>query len=93
MPVSTGTRASDRSFFRNETRAFLALPEIREQLLRDEPFLHRPVLGGFSDESQRFRSSSRFWSQMHFSWSFMARAGIGKTRLLCGSRGGHLGKW
>src|SRR5262249_8921730 len=37
----------DRSFFGNETRAFLSLPEIRERLPFEEPFMQRPALASF----------------------------------------------
>ena len=37
----------DRSFFQNETRAFLSIPEIHERLPSEEPFLQRTVLTAF----------------------------------------------
>jgi hypothetical protein len=37
----------DRSFFRNENRVLLTLPEVRARLPEQEPFLRRPELGAF----------------------------------------------
>ena len=57
----------DRSFFQSETRAFLSLPEIRERLPFEEPFLQRTALTAFfgrENEIAQVRAflSSNGWS-------------------------------
>jgi hypothetical protein len=72
----------DRAFFENETRAFLSLPELRERLPTQEPFLQRPALGEFFGrevETVQFRdflASEKLFLVVH------GAGGIGKTRLL-----------
>jgi hypothetical protein len=72
----------DRSFFENETRAFLTISEAREQMVLEEPFLQREALGKFvgrEHEQQEFRdflNSDRLFLVVH------GAGGLGKTRLL-----------
>lgn len=71
-----------RSFFENETRVFLSIPEAKERLLNNEPFLRRNELGTFcgrTDEKatiRRFLASDRLFLVVH------GAGGTGKTRLL-----------
>lgn len=71
-----------RSFFENETRVFLSLPEIKEWLPLDEPFLRRDELAPFcgrNDEKAKIRAflaSDKFFLVAH------GAGGTGKTRLL-----------
>jgi hypothetical protein len=72
----------DRSYFQNETRVFLTLPEVHERLLLDELFLQRGTpteFFGRDDEMSQvvdFLSSSALFLLVH------GAGGIGKTRLL-----------
>jgi hypothetical protein len=71
-----------RSFFENETRVFLSLPEVRERLPIKEPFLRRDELGPFCGRQEEkaklreFLASDRFFLVAH------GAGGTGKTRLL-----------
>ena len=71
-----------RSFFENETRVFLSLPEVKERLPIDEPFLRRDELGPFcgrqkeNEKTRKFLASDKFFLVVH------GAGGTGKTRLL-----------
>lgn len=71
-----------RSFFENETRVFLSIPEVKERLPDHEPFLRRDELGPFCGRKnekatiREFLSSSKFFLVVH------GAGGTGKTRLL-----------
>ncbi len=71
-----------RSFFDNETRVFLSIPEVKERLPDQEPFLRRDELGPFcgrTDEKatiREFLASDRRFIVVH------GAGGTGKTRLL-----------
>lgn len=71
-----------RSFFENETRVFLSLPEVKERLPVNEPFLHRDELGPFCGRQeekaklQKFLDSDKFFLVTH------GAGGTGKTRLI-----------
>ena len=85
----------NRSFFESETRVFLALPEIRERLLEDEPFLQRTELGHFFGREDDLALISEFLSSSHLLLVVHGAGGIGKTRLLveAGERAAETGKW
>ncbi len=71
-----------RSFFENETRVFLSIPEIRERLPGQEPFLRRDELGPFCGRVAEIQCVHDFLaSQQHFLVVHGA-GGLGKTRLL-----------
>ncbi|MCL2726083.1 MAG: ATP-binding protein [Polyangiaceae bacterium] len=71
-----------RSFFENETRIFLSVPEIRERLPNQEPFLHRDELGPFCGRDKEIQCvHDVLASQKHF-LVIHGAGGIGKTRLL-----------
>jgi hypothetical protein len=84
-----------RSFFENETRVFLSLPEVEARLPVDEPFLRRDELGPFcgrQEEKERIReflASDKFFLVIH------GAGGTGKTRLLveAGSEIASEGEW
>lgn len=71
-----------RSFFENETRAFLSVGEVRDRWPFQEPFLQRAALGSFFGRDgevgqiQTFLSSSNLFLVVH------GAGGMGKTRLL-----------
>ncbi len=71
-----------RSFFENETRVFLSIPEVRERLPDQEPFLRRDELGPFCGRAvektaiRGFLASNRLFLVVH------GAGGTGKTRLL-----------
>ena len=71
----------DRAFFQNETRVFLSLPEAREKVQAEEPFLRRPygTFVGRAVERQQledFLSSDALFLIVH------GAGGIGKTRFV-----------
>jgi hypothetical protein len=72
----------DRSFFRNETRVFLSLPEIRERLPRDEPFLQRTALAAFFGREHELARVRTFLSSNALFLVIHGAGGMGKTRLL-----------
>jgi hypothetical protein len=71
-----------RSFFENETRVFLSIPEVKERLPGQEPFLRRDALGPFCGRTaekatiRKFLASDRLFLVIH------GAGGTGKTRLL-----------
>ena len=72
----------DRAYFKNQTRAFLSLPEVNEALLQREPFLRRDVFNTFvgrRDEIQKvwsFLDSEKLFLVVH------GPGGVGKTRMV-----------
>jgi len=85
----------DRSFFQNETRVFLTLPEAKEQVASQEPFLKRsspePFIGRRDElhQVEQFMSSDSKFLVIH------GAGGVGKTRLLieAGERVASTGRW
>ena len=85
----------DRPFFQNETRVFLTLPEAREQVASQEPFLKRsspmPLVGRRDELHQvdRFMLSDSKFLVIH------GAGGVGKTRLLieAGEQVASTGRW
>ncbi|MCU0691190.1 MAG: ATP-binding protein, partial [Polyangiaceae bacterium] len=84
-----------RSFFENETRVFLSIPEVRERLPGQEPFLRRGELGPFCGRTaektaiREFLLSNKLFLVVH------GAGGTGKTRLLVDA-GGEIagdGEW
>ncbi len=75
-------RDVDRSFFENETRALLSLPEIRDRLPYQEPFLQRPELGGFFGRDLEVGSVRDFLASNELFLVVHGAGGMGKTRLL-----------
>jgi hypothetical protein len=71
-----------RSFFENETRAFLTVPELREWLLEREPFLRRAELGRFCGREAELREFRAFLASSHRFLVVHGAGGLGKTRLL-----------
>jgi hypothetical protein len=71
-----------RSYFEHETRVFLTIPEVKERLPQQEPFLRRDELSAFCgrlDERMRVRdflASDELFLVVH------GAGGTGKTRLL-----------
>lgn len=71
-----------RSYFENESRVFLSLPEVVERLPSQEPFLRRDELGPFCGRMREkaeiieFLASSKLFLVVH------GAGGTGKTRLL-----------
>lgn len=85
----------DRSFFQNETRALLTLPEIRDRLPLEQPFLQRNAPTAFfgreneTEQVRDFLASNALFLVVH------GAGGIGKTRLLleAGERLAAEGSW
>ncbi|RYD66550.1 MAG: ATP-binding protein [Verrucomicrobiaceae bacterium] len=75
-------REVHRSFFENETRAFLSIPEIRDRLPLDEPFLQRPVLGEFFGRGAEISRVRDFLASKELFLVVHGTGGMGKTRLL-----------
>jgi hypothetical protein len=71
-----------RSFFENETRAFLSIPEVRDRLPLEEPFLQRPELGGFFGRADEIGHVRAFLESPELFLVVHGAGGIGKTRLL-----------
>lgn len=72
----------DRSFFKNETRALLSLPEARERLLDDEPFLRGTTPGTFHGREDERRTIREFLESDKRFLAVHGAGGMGKTRLL-----------
>jgi hypothetical protein len=70
-----------RSFFENETRALLSIPEAREQVLAKEPFLQRASQELFG-RAQEITAITDFLSSGALFLVLHGGGGIGKTRLL-----------
>lgn len=71
-----------RSFFENETRVLLSIPEVKERLPAQEPFLHREVLGPFCGRSVEKREIREFLASNKLFLVVHGAGGTGKTRLL-----------
>jgi hypothetical protein len=71
-----------RSFFGSQTRAFLTLPEVREMLLKDEPFLQRDTPTNFVGRTAELEAVRSFLSSDRLFLVAHGAGGIGKTRLL-----------
>lgn len=72
----------DRSYFQNETRVFLSLPEAEEQFIKDSPFLPRAGIAKLQGRDAELKKIDNFLS---FDKKFLVvhgAGGIGKTRLL-----------
>ena len=85
----------DRSFFQNETRVFLSLPEIYEQLPSKEPFLQRTALPGFFGREHEIARVRDFLLSDKLFLVVHGAGGMGKTRLLV-EAGGEIageGSW
>lgn len=71
-----------RSFFENETRVFLSLPEVKDRLPAQEPFLRRNELGPFCGRAaektvlREFLASDKLFLIVH------GAGGTGKTRFI-----------
>jgi hypothetical protein len=72
----------DRSFFQNETRVFLSLPELREYLPSQDPFLQRPALTAFFGRTNEIAQVRDFLMSDELFLVVHGAGGIGKTRLL-----------
>ena len=85
----------DRSYFQNETRVFLSLPEVREELPNREPFLRRDTLGTFFGRDPEFRSLRSFLELEQPFLVIHGAGGVGKTRvaLEAGERIAAEGAW
>jgi len=84
-----------RSFFENETRAFLSVPEIKERLPNQEPFLRRAELGPFCGRESELAKLQDFLLSQHLFLVVHGAGGMGKTRLLveAGETIASKGKW
>ncbi|MBX3260540.1 MAG: hypothetical protein KF782_12670 [Labilithrix sp.] len=71
-----------RSFFENEMRVFLSLPEVKERLPIDEPFLRRDKLGSFCGRQNEKAKFRKFLASDNFFLLAHGAGGTGKTRLL-----------
>ncbi|HUJ16554.1 MAG TPA: hypothetical protein VL197_01030 [Nitrospirota bacterium] len=72
----------ERSFFENETRVFLSLPEIRERLPEEDPFLRRETLTTFRGREAEAKDVRSFLLSDALFLVVHGEGGIGKTRLL-----------
>jgi hypothetical protein len=71
-----------RSFFENETRAFLSLPEVMERLPVQEPFLRRDELGPFCGRAEEKTALRAFLSSDKLFLVVHGAGGTGKTRFV-----------
>lgn len=71
-----------RSFFENETRVFLSVPEARERLPNQEPFLRRDELGPFCGRGAELATIRAFLASSHLFLVVHGAGGMGKSRLL-----------
>lgn len=71
-----------QAYFEGETRVFLSLPEVRERLLQEEPFLKRDELGKFFGRENELTQIRDFLSSDKVFLVVHGPGGIGKTRLL-----------
>ncbi len=72
----------ERSFFQNEVRVFLTLPEVRERFRMQSPFLQYGVDTGFFGRENELAEIHRFLSSDSIFLVVHGVGGIGKTRLL-----------
>ena len=71
-----------RSFFEHETRVFLTIPEARERLPAQEPFLRRDDLGPFCGRQNELTMIREFLASKELFLVVHGSGGVGKTRLL-----------
>lgn len=71
-----------RAYFENETRAFLSVPEMRERVLAQEPFLRRETLGEFFGRTREIDTARAFLDSTNLFLVIHGAGGVGKTRLL-----------
>jgi hypothetical protein len=71
-----------RSFFENETRAFLSLPEVKERLPAQEPFLRRDELGPFCGRAEEKTTLRAFLASDKLFLVVHGAGGTGKTRFV-----------
>ncbi len=71
-----------RSFFGGETRVFLSIPEARDALLGDEPFLVRSDNGTFFGRQSELQAIQDFLDSDSLFLLVHGAGGIGKTRLM-----------
>jgi len=72
----------DRSFFENETRALLSLPEAKERCRVEETFLRRTPLTAFFGRESDMAQVRKFLSSSYLFLVVHGAGGIGKTRFL-----------
>ncbi len=84
-----------RSFFEQEARAFLTLPEVRERFEQDEPFLTRDALTPFVGREQETSEIEAFLASTELFLVVHGSGGIGKSRFLLevGERLADIGDW
>jgi len=61
----------ERSFFQNEVRVFLTLPEVRERFRMQSPLLQYGVDTGFFGRESELAEVHRFLRRIRSSWWFM----------------------
>lgn len=71
----------DRSYFQNETRVFLTLPEVFELILQRSPFLRRDKLGRFVGRATEIQKIREFLAAERLFLLVQGAGGVGKTRL------------
>lgn len=71
-----------RSFFENETRVVLSIPEVKERLPAQEPFLRRDELGPFCGRTVEKTAIRGFLTSNKLFLVVYGAGGTGKTRLL-----------
>jgi hypothetical protein len=71
-----------RSFFENETRVLLSIPEVRERLPGQEPFLRREEVGPFCGRTDQKETIHKFLASDRLFLVIHGAGGTGKTRLL-----------
>jgi hypothetical protein len=76
-----------RSYFENEARVFLSIPEVRERLPSQEPFLRREDLGPFCGRTTEKRAIREFLASNKLFLVVHGAGGTGKTRLLVDAGG------
>lgn len=72
----------DRAYFQNTTRVFLSLPEVKERLPDQEPFLRRTTLGTFVGRTAEVQAIRSFLGTDHLFLVVHGAGGVGKTRLV-----------
>lgn len=84
-----------RSYFENETRVFLSIPEIWERLPREEPFLRRAALGPFCGRAAEKETIAGFLASDKKFLVIHGSGGTGKTRLMvdAGDEIAGAGEW
>jgi hypothetical protein len=85
----------DRSFFGNQTRGFLTLPEARERIASQETFLKRSTPTPFVGRGEELDQVARFMPSDSRFLVIHGAGGVGKTRLLieAGEEIASMGRW